>query len=55
MAFLTILVNTKSSIHWKRVLSLHPTIGIIKANNIIEFKDENILYLREESSLIRWR
>ena len=40
MAFLTILVNTKSSIHWKRVLSLHPTIGIIKANNIIEFKDD---------------
>ena len=40
MAFLTILVNNKSSIHWKRVLSLHPTIGIIKANTIIEFKDD---------------
>ena len=40
MAFITILVNTKSSIHWKRILSLHPTIGIIKANNIIEFKDD---------------
>ena len=40
MAFLTILVNNRSTIHWKRVLALHPTIGIIKANNIIEYKDD---------------
>ena len=40
MAFVTILVNKKSTIHWKRVLSLHPTIGVAKANHIIEFKDD---------------
>jgi superfamily I DNA/RNA helicase len=28
LAFITILVNDKSSIHWKRVLSLHKTFNI---------------------------
>jgi len=40
MAFVTILVNKKSTIHWKRILSLHPTIGVAKANHIIDFKDD---------------
>ncbi len=37
MAFVVILVNNKSSIHWKRILSLHPDIGVVKANEILEF------------------
>lgn len=41
MAFIVILVNNKSSIHWKRILALHPAIGVVKANEIIEF-DTNI-------------
>ena len=45
IAFLTVLTNKKSSIHWKRILALHPHIGIIRANNIVEFnnKYDNIL------------
>lgn len=37
LAFLTILINNKSSLHWKRILALHPNIGMIKANQIIDF------------------
>lgn len=37
LAFITIINNNKSIIHWKRVLALHPKIGIANANNIIDF------------------
>jgi len=40
IAFVTILSNNKSSIHWKRILSLHYHINI--ANDIVE-KSTNIL------------
>lgn len=40
MAFIVILVNNKSSIHWKRILALHPEIGVVKANEIIEFNSD---------------
>lgn len=40
MAFVVILVNNKSSIHWKRILSLHPDIGVVKANEILEFDSD---------------
>tara|TARA_B110000977_G_C11082456_1_gene493362 strand:- start:1540 stop:4281 length:2742 start_codon:yes stop_codon:yes gene_type:complete len=36
LAFLTIVVNNKSFIHWKRVLALHKKIGMIRANKIID-------------------
>jgi DNA helicase II / ATP-dependent DNA helicase PcrA len=36
IAFLIVITNDKSLIHWKRVLSLHKNIGIQKANYIIE-------------------
>ncbi len=36
IAFLIILTNSKSSIHWKRILALHKHIGMTKANEIIE-------------------
>ena len=36
LAFLTIVVNDKSFIHWKRVLALHRKIGMIRANKIID-------------------
>lgn len=42
LAFLTILVNNKSFIHWKRILALHKKIGMIRANKIIDM-DNNIL------------
>ena len=38
LAFVIICTNPKSSIHWKRVISLYPGYGIKRANNII---DEN--------------
>lgn len=41
-AFLTIIVNPKSLIHWKRILALHKNIGMEKAKYIIE-KNNNIL------------
>ena len=40
MAFVVILVNNKSSIHWKRILALHPDIGVVKANEILEFNPD---------------
>ena len=36
IAFIIILVNPKSSIHWKRIFSLHKEIGLTKANIIID-------------------
>ena len=36
IAFLTILTNPKSLIHWKRVLALHKNIGPARANEIID-------------------
>jgi len=42
LAFAIILNNNKSSIHWKRIISMHPGYNIKKANNIIEGND-NIL------------
>jgi DNA helicase-2/ATP-dependent DNA helicase PcrA len=36
LAFVTILINTKSSIHWKRIISLHPGYGIKRANIILD-------------------
>jgi DNA helicase-2/ATP-dependent DNA helicase PcrA len=35
IAFLIILTNDKSLIHWKRILSLHRNIGLTRANDII--------------------
>ena len=46
IAFLTILTNKKSSIHWKRILALHRHIGVARANEITEYdedKYENIM------------
>ena len=36
IAFLTILTNPKSLIHWKRILALHKNIGPARANEIID-------------------
>jgi DNA helicase-2/ATP-dependent DNA helicase PcrA len=36
IAFLTIITNSKSSIHWKRILALHKNIGVARANEIID-------------------
>tara|TARA_A100001015_G_scaffold109178_1_gene121163 strand:- start:6739 stop:9549 length:2811 start_codon:yes stop_codon:yes gene_type:complete len=62
MAFIVILVNNKSSIHWKRILALHSEIGVVKANDILEFNpdirhsiktlvDQNSFYKRTIGSL----
>ncbi len=39
IAFLTIITNPKSLIHWKRVLALHKNIGPARANEIIDMND----------------
>jgi DNA helicase-2/ATP-dependent DNA helicase PcrA len=36
IAFIIIITNPKSSIHWKRIISLHKGFGMIKANEIVE-------------------
>jgi DNA helicase-2/ATP-dependent DNA helicase PcrA len=36
LAFVIIINNPKSSIHWKRVISLHKGFGTVKANEITE-------------------
>ena len=45
LAWITILINWKSSIHWKRVISLHPGYGIKKANVILDTGSGDILSL----------
>ena len=45
LAWITILINPKSSIHWKRIISLHPGYGIKKANNILDSGSSDILTL----------
>jgi len=49
LAFATILVNNKSSIHWKRIISMHPGYNIKKANIILECGD-NILNCLKQSA-----
>jgi DNA helicase-2/ATP-dependent DNA helicase PcrA len=36
MSFIIILTNNKSSLHWKRVISLFPGYNIKRANNVLE-------------------
>ena len=36
LAFIILINNPKSSIHWKRIISLHKGFGPIKANEIVE-------------------
>ena len=36
LAFIILLINPKSSMHWKRIISLHPGFGIKKANLILD-------------------
>ena len=45
LAWITILINPKSSIHWKRIISLHPGYGIKKANQILDGGSTDILSL----------
>ncbi len=47
IAFLIILTNPKSLIHWKRILALHKNIGIARANEIVDLND-NIIEAIEE-------
>ena len=43
LAFITLLINPKSSIHWKRIISLHPDYGIKKANGILDQSTGDLL------------
>ena len=47
MAFLTVIANKKSLFHWKRILGLHKHIGIVKANHVIEYSQNNNLSVIE--------
>lgn len=62
MAFITILLNDKSSIHWKRILALHQNISINTANEIIinnqnvreailKLKDTKVMYSNDLKEL----
>jgi len=56
LSFLVIIINKKSSVHWKRIISLHSSIGIVKANEIIEFNSdirESINILVEQSDFYK--
>ena len=43
LAFIIILINPKSSIHWKRIIGLHPEYGIKGANIILDQSSGDIL------------
>lgn len=47
LAFVTILINNRSGIHWKRMLALHPKLGIPKANEVIDYST-NVMYSIQE-------
>jgi len=43
LAFITIIINPKSSIHWKRIISLHNGYDIKKANIILDKSLDDLL------------
>lgn len=45
LAFIILLINNKSSIHWKRILSLHLNVNL--AHDIIESSRNNGLSIKE--------
>ncbi len=49
LAFLIILVNGKSSIHWKRILKLVPGVGSVTINKIVH-KDKNMFEILNNST-----
>ena len=54
IAFITILINKKSVLHWKRILALHKNIR--DANKIIEYGEDifqSIVYFMEKSKLYK--
>ena len=56
IAFLIVITNKKSLIHWKRVLAIHRNIGIQKANFIIENNtdiEESLCDLIKESEFYK--
>ena len=46
LAWITLLINPKSSIHWKRIISLYPGYGIKKANEILDMGTDIIKSLK---------
>ncbi len=50
LAFIIILSNKKSSIHWKRVISLHKGWDITKANEVVESTNDMHAKIKELSS-----
>ena len=46
LAWITLLTNPKSSIHWKRIISLYPGYGIKRANEILDSGSDIIKSLK---------
>ena len=51
LAWITIIINPKSSIHWKRIITLHPGFGIKKANDIIDNSSDIINTIKNINEL----
>ncbi len=51
IAFLIILSNPKSTIHWKRILALHKHIGMAKATEIIDSESSIIDNIKNNNNL----
>jgi DNA helicase-2/ATP-dependent DNA helicase PcrA len=49
LALIIILNNPKSSIHWKRIISLHKGLSITKANEIVETSSDVFIKIKELS------
>lgn len=52
MAFIIIMLNPKSSIHWKRIISIHPGFGIKKANLILDNTNDILTAIKTNNQLI---
>jgi len=52
LAFIIILINNKSTIHWKRIISIHPNYNIQKANNIVDNSINILETIKLDNNLI---
>lgn len=51
LAFIIILINNKSTIHWKRIISIHSDYNIQKANDIIDNSNNILETIKSKTNL----
>lgn len=52
LAFIIILINNKSTIHWKRIISIHSDYNIQKANDIVDNSNNILETIKSKTNLL---